>query len=63
VVRELKEIYREIGLPEWDTWRWSQFVGLTSKERLGLSTQAEVEEHYRRVLAGRAAAAAHDASP
>jgi hypothetical protein len=45
-LRELREAYRNVGLPEWDSWRWSQFVGLTSAERLGLNNSHEVQAHW-----------------
>jgi hypothetical protein len=45
----MREIFREAGLPAWDVWRYSQYIGLTPGERLGLNTKAGVEKHYRRV--------------
>ncbi len=46
---DLRETLRETGLSAWDVWRYSQFVGLTPTERLGLDSPAELQAHYKRV--------------
>jgi hypothetical protein len=46
-----RNLLRATGLPAWDIWRYSQFVGLTPKERLGLSTKEQLEQHYKKVEA------------
>ncbi len=53
IERSARELLRATGLPEWDVWRYSQFVGLTPKERLGLDSQQQVEEHYQSVQKAR----------
>ena len=50
VERRSRELLRATGLPEWDVWRYSTFYGLTPKERLGLSTKEEVDNHFKMVL-------------
>ena len=47
--RGARELFRSLGLPEWDAWRYSQFSGLTPKERLGLNSDAELQAHYRKI--------------
>jgi hypothetical protein len=37
---------RAAGLPPWKVWRFSDYVGLTPQERLGLNTLEEVQKHY-----------------
>jgi hypothetical protein len=49
VEQKSRALLRATGLPEWDVWRYSQFVGLTPLERLGLSTKEQVNEHYQKV--------------
>jgi len=53
IERSARELLRATGLPEWDVWRYSQFVGLTPRERLGLDTQEQVEQHYQSVQKAR----------
>ncbi len=49
VESDLRATLREAGLSAWDVWRFSQYVGLTPAERLGVDSQAEVQAHYKRV--------------
>lgn len=58
VEAQIRDVLRASGLPEWYVWRYSQFTGLTPQERLGLSTTAQVAEHYRQVEQLRQAQAA-----
>jgi hypothetical protein len=55
--RRARELLDAAGLPQWDAWRYSQFVGLTPKERLGVATQDQVDQHYKEVGALRVKAA------
>ncbi|MBX9950291.1 MAG: hypothetical protein K2Y39_14070 [Candidatus Obscuribacterales bacterium] len=57
-----RSILRGADMPEWTTWRYSTFVGLTPKERLGLSSSEEVQKHYESVLQARTAATAATAA-
>src|ERR1019366_3962677 len=65
IERRSRELLRATGLPQWDVWRYSQFVGLTPMERLGLSTKDQVSQHYKSVLDARAriAAAPYNSQP
>ena len=56
--RRARELLRASGLPDWDVWRYSQFVGLTPAERLGVNTKPAVEAHYQEVAKARQRAAA-----
>ena len=47
--RDARELFRTLSLSEWDAWRYSQFSGLTPKERLSLNSDAELQEHYRKI--------------
>ncbi len=47
--RRARELLSAAGLPQWDVWRYSQFVGLSAKERLGVQTQEDVEQIYKSV--------------
>ena len=49
IERISQDVLKASGLPTWDVWRYSNFVGLTPKERLGLRTNDEVERHYQNV--------------
>jgi hypothetical protein len=49
VESHLRQVFKAAGLPPWDAWRYSQYVGLTPAERLGVNTQAEVQAHYAKV--------------
>ncbi|MBS2006969.1 MAG: hypothetical protein JST01_08010 [Cyanobacteria bacterium SZAS TMP-1] len=49
VESESRALLKASGLPSWDAWRYSQFVGLTPQERLGLKTREEVEQHYKNI--------------
>ena len=40
---QIRSVLRGAGLPPWDVWRYSSYVGLTPQERLGLHSRAEVE--------------------
>jgi hypothetical protein len=44
-----REMLRATGLSAWDVVRYSQFVGLTPQERLGLRTREQVEQHYKKI--------------
>jgi hypothetical protein len=44
-----QELLKALGLPEWDVWRYAEYVGLTPKERLLLNTDAELQQHYANV--------------
>ncbi len=46
-----RDVLRAAGLPSWDVWRYSSYVGLTPQERLGLNSRSEVETHYRSIAA------------
>ena len=35
--RENRDLFRVLGLSPWDAWRYSQYTGLTARERLGLN--------------------------
>ena len=48
---QIRGVLRAAGLPSWDVWRYSSYVGLTPQERLGLNSRAEVEAHYRNIEA------------
>lgn len=56
--RNAREILRAAGLDEWDAWRYSSWVGLTPKDRLGLRTDAQVQQHYQDVARARNTATA-----
>lgn len=49
VERQSRELFKDMGLPAWTAWRYSQFSGLTPAERLGLSSATEVDRHYAAV--------------
>ena len=53
IVGKLKASFEQrtvrAGLSPWEVWRYSQYVGLTPTERLGVDSQAEVLAHYKRV--------------
>ena len=50
VERQNRELLRASGLPAWDVWRYStNFVGLTARERLAMTTTQQVEQHYEKV--------------
>ena len=54
VERQNRELLRASGLPAWDVWRYStDFVGLTAKERLALTSTQQVEQHYEKVAQAR----------
>ena len=46
---EIREVLRATGLSPWQVWRYSQFVGLTPAERLGVSGGEQLYAHYERV--------------
>ena len=50
----IRDTLRRSGLPQWDVWRYSQFVGLTPEERLGVNSREEVNKHYELVQQKRA---------
>jgi hypothetical protein len=45
----LRQLFRASGLDTWSAWRYSQYLGLKPIERLGVNSEAEVQEHYRTV--------------
>ena len=47
------DMLRAAGLSEWKIWRYSEYVGLTPKERLLLDTEGEVTNHYSDIKAQR----------
>ena len=49
VQRANTDLLKASGLSDWSVWRYSDFVGLTPKERLGFDTNAEVDEHYKNI--------------
>ena len=49
-----RELLRAAGLPAWDVWRYSQFVGLTPMERLGFDSKDQLTQHYNAVAQARA---------
>ena len=51
IERQARHLLSSSGLPTWEAWRYSKFVGLTPQERLGLSSKAEVAAHYDHVYA------------
>ena len=53
--RRARQLLTATGLPSWDVWRYSTFVGLTPMERLGLSDKTALDSHYQRIAALRAA--------
>ena len=55
VENQKRQLLQSIGLPRWDVWRYStDYVGLTAKERLAVSTNEQVEQHYEMVARERA---------
>ena len=56
------DMLRAAGLSEWKIWRYSEYVGLTPKERLLLDTDAQVADHYSDVKARREQEPLHTAS-
>ncbi|HEY9868396.1 MAG TPA: RHS repeat domain-containing protein [Candidatus Obscuribacterales bacterium] len=48
-----EDLLRAMGLPAWYVWRYRTYVGLTPQERLGLSSQADIERHYGQIKASR----------
>ena len=44
-----RRLLKELGLDDWHVWRYGQFLGLTAKDRLGLSDDAEVQLHYQQI--------------
>jgi len=48
-----RRLLSHADMPDWTTWRYSTFVGLTPAERLGVSTPEEVAKHYESVLEAR----------
>ncbi len=45
----LRQVFRASGLDTWSAWRYSQYVGLKPAERLGVSSDADVQAHYETV--------------
>jgi hypothetical protein len=56
------DLLRAAGLPPWSVWRFSDYVGLTPQERLGLNTRQEVRQHYLRVEEARLKASQESAA-
>jgi hypothetical protein len=44
-----QQLLTELGLPAWDVWRYTEYVGLTPKERLLINSDAELQKHYANV--------------
>ncbi len=40
--KETEKLLRQLGLSEWDVWRYRDYVGLTPKERLGYDSNEAV---------------------
>ncbi len=57
VVADNQAVLKLLGLPDWDVWRYSEYAGLTPRERLGLNTKDELATHEARVRELRAALA------
>ena len=47
------DMLRASGLSEWKIWRYSEYVGLTARERLGFDTEGQVAKHYAAVESAR----------
>ena len=54
VEKETEKLLRQLGLSEWDVWRYRDYVGLTPRERLGYDSNEAVGAHYDRVAKERA---------
>ena len=54
VQQETEKLLRQLGLPEWDVWRYRDYVGLTPGERLGYDKNEDVLAHYERIARERA---------
>ena len=44
-----RDMLRAMKLSPWEVWRYSEYVGLTPKERLAISSDAELQKHYEAV--------------
>ena len=54
VEKETEKLLRQLGLSEWEVWRYRDYVGLTPRERLGYDSNEAVSAHYDRVAKERA---------
>ncbi len=48
-----QDMLNALHLPPWYVWRFSEYSGLTPKERLGLTTDSELAAHYQAVSEAR----------